>query len=759
MRRWLAVIFGLLLGMCEVGANAQGVLIVVDPGHPVPLPRPIPRPEPPPASYRVKELNVQAKIANQVARVQVSQSFVNTGSRQMEVQFLFPLPYDGAVDQLTLMVDGKEYPAKLLPADEARRIYESIVRRNRDPALLEWMGTGMFQTSVFPVPPGAERKVTLAYTQLLRQSQRLTDFLFPLSTAKYTSQAVEKFEFRVSIETAQDLKSVYSPTHPIEIERPDGKHAVVKYTSQQTIPTSDFRLFYDVSEGPVGTSVIAYRPQEGEDGYFLLLAAPQIKAPDEARVAKNVVFVLDRSGSMEGKKIEQAREALTFVLNNLRDGDRFNIVAYDSSVEAFRPEMQTYSNDTRSAALGFVNGIYAGGGTNIDGALKAAMAQFQGAEGPTYLLFLTDGLPTVGETSEAKIVAASKQANPGKVRVISFGVGYDVNSRLLDHLTREHRGQSEYVRPDEDLEVHVSRLFKKISAPVMTDVTVAFDFDEPRPTEAGAAINRVYPRVVPDVFEGEQLVLVGRYGTFGRAKVTISGMVGGQKQSFDFPTEMTKLNSDPSLGFTEKLWAMRRIGEIIDELDLSGKNDELIKELVALSTKHGIMTPYTSFMADDTTRGFDAATNFRRADEALGRLREAAGRGGFSQRAQKGALQNADRALGGNSYEFSESLAPAGPGLSLARDIDSDREVALEGLKVLGNQSVYRRSGKIWVTPDTAEIDLERDKAQIQEIERFSADYFALVAANSPVENQLLSSQQEDEELLVRLRGQVYHLK
>ncbi len=758
MRRWLAVIFGLLLGMCEVGASAQGVLIVVDPGRPVPLPRPIPRPEPPPVSYRVKELNVQAKIANQVAHVQVSQSFVNTGSQQMEVQFLFPLPYDGAVDQLTLMVDGKEYPAKLLPADEARRIYESIVRRNRDPALLEWMGTGMFQTSVFPVPPGAERKVTLAYTQLLRQSQRLTDFLFPLSTARYTSQAVEKIEFRVTIETPQDLKSVYSPTHPIEIERLDGRHAVVKYTSQQTIPTSDFRLFYDVSEGPLGTSVIAYRPQEGDDGYFLLLAAPQIKAPDEARVAKNIVFVLDRSGSMEGKKIEQAREALTFVLNNLRDGDRFNIVAYDSSVEAFRPELQTYSNDTRSAALGFVNGIYAGGGTNIDGALKAAMAQFQGAEGPTYLLFLTDGLPTVGETNEAKIVAASRQANPGKVRVISFGVGYDVNSRLLDHLTREHRGQSEYVRPDENLEVHVSRLSKTIRAPVMTEVTVAFDFAEPRPTEAAAAINRVYPRVVPDVFEGEQLVLVGRYGAFGRAKVTISGTVGGQKQSFDFPAEMTKLNSDPSLGFTEKLWAMRRIGEIIDQLDLSGKNDELIRELVALSTKHGIMTPYTSFMADDTTRSFDAAANFHRADEAIGRLREAEGRGGFSQRAQKGAFQNAERALGGNSYQLPAGAAPA-DGLSLARDIDSDREVALNGLKVLGNQSVYRRSGKVWVTPETAEIDLERDKAQIKEVERFSAEYFALVAANSPVENQLLSSQQEDEELLVRLRGQVYHVK
>lgn len=761
MRRWLAVTLGLILGMWELGASAQGVLIVIEPDRPVPLPRPIPRPvpEPPPSTYRVKELSVQAKVANQVARVQVSQSFVNTGSRQMEVQFVFPLPYDGAVDQLTLMVDGQEYPAKLLPADEARRIYESIVRRNKDPALLEWIGTGMFQTSVFPVPPGAERKVTLSYTQLLRQSQRLTDFLFPLSTAKYTSQPVEKVDFRVSIESMAEIKSVYSPTHAITVERPDGKHAVVKYTAQQTVPTTDFRLFYDVAEGPVGTSVIAYRPAEGEDGYFLLLAAPQIKAPDADRTAKNVVFVLDRSGSMEGKKIEQAREALTFVLNNLRDGDRFNIVAYDSSVESFRPEMQVYSNDTRAAALGFVNGIYAGGGTNIDGALKAALAQFQGTEGPGYLLFLTDGLPTVGETNEAKIVAASKQASPGKARIISFGVGYDVNSRLLDRLTREHHGTSEYVRPDENLEVHVSRLYKKISAPVMTDVAVSFELDEPRPAEAGAPVNRIYPRIVPDLFEGEQLVLVGRYSAFGRAKVKITGTVGGQAQSFDFPAEMTRLNSDPSLGFTEKLWATRRIGEIIDELDLSGKNDELIRELVALSTKHGILTPYTSFMADDTTRSFETARNFREAETRLEALSEAGGRGGFSQRAQKNALQNADRAAApadGFGLGGGYGGAPAGP--LAARAIDSDEVIAINGLKQVGNQSVYRR-GKVWVTPETAEIDLEKDKAKIKAIERFSSEYFSLVAANTAEENRLLSSQQADEELLVNFRGQVYHVK
>lgn len=751
-------------------ASAQGLLIVSDPDVIVPLPRPIPIPmpvPPPPAStYRIKEIAVQANIRDQVAQVQVSQTFVNTGSSTMEVEFCFPLPYDGAIDRLTLMVDGQEFPARLLPAGEARALYESIVRKNRDPALLEWIGSGMFRTSVFPVPPGQERKVSLKYTQLLRSSQHLADFLFPLSTAKYTSQPVENVQFRVAIETTADLKNVYSPSHGVNVERPDARHAVVTYTAANSIPTSDFRLFYDVAAGPVGASVLSYRPSDTDDGYFLLLAAPQIAASEAAHTSKNIVFVLDRSGSMEGKKIEQAREALAFVLNNLREGDRFNIVAYDTSVETFRPELQTFSQETRAAAIGFVNGIYAGGGTNIGGALSAGLAQFKDAQGPSYLLFLTDGLPTVGETNESKLVAASKQSNPGKVRMINFGVGYDVNSRLLDRLSREHHGQSEYVRPEDNLEVHVSRLYKKISAPVMTDAAVSIEFDTPPTAEQGAATNRLYPRTLPDLFGGEQLVLVGRYKPAGRAKVTLAGTVAGKPQSFDFPAEFTGTTADASLAFVEKLWAMRRIGEIIDDIDLNGKNDELVKELVALSTKHGILTPYTSFLADETGRELAESERLNRAGVAVERLSVAEGRSGFSQRQLKQSLQTgAAPAQAGGFYDGAAGadyldLSQLGVSSSrvLIRALDSDAPIEISGLKTVGNETLYRR-GKLFVTAGTQALDLERDKDKIVTIERFSPEYFRLVAANTPAENLLLSSQQADEELLVEFRGQAYLVK
>ena len=356
------------------------------------------------------------------------------------------------------------------------------------------MGTGLFKTSVFPVPPGAKRTVTLTYSQLLRMQDGLTDFLFPLSTAKYTSQAVESIRFRVTLEAPKELKNIYSPTHDVKIKRSGDRLATITYEAKNEIPSSDFRLFYDLGRGKVSTKVLSYRPDGEKDGYFLLLATPKIKSDDEKLPAKTVVFVVDRSGSMSGKKIEQARGALDFVLGNLRKGDLFNIIAYDSSVESFRPELQRFNDETRKEAQGFIEGIYAGGSTNIDEALQTALEQLEDTKRPSYVVFLTDGLPTAGITDEAKIVSRAKDVNKVRARIFSFGVGYDVNSRLLDRLVRENFGQSEYVRPEEDIEDRVSRLYRRIESPVLTNVELEFTFDEEE--GHGTPISRVYPKGV-----------------------------------------------------------------------------------------------------------------------------------------------------------------------------------------------------------------------------------------------------------------------
>ncbi len=783
---WLMAIFLLLLPAVAPTsvARAQGLLVVVDPNQHVRLPRPIiiwpphpprphpiPRPRPvPPVSYKIKELDVNIRLIEQVAQVQVAQTFVNTGSRQMEVSFVFPLPYDGAIERMTLLVDGKEYPAKLLDAKEARRLYEEIVRKNKDPALLEWMGTGLFKTSVFPVPAGASRTVSMRYSQVCRKQEGLTDFLFPLSTAKYTSHAVEKVSIRATIESTLEIKNVYSPTHAVEIKRPDDEHATVTYTSKNQVPTSDFRLFYDVGKGKVSTRVLSYRPDQHEDGYFLLLASPKIKSPDQQRPKKTVVFVVDRSGSMSGKKIEQARSALRYVLNNLRQGDLFNIVAYDSQVETFRPELQRYDEKTRKAALGFVEGIYAGGSTNIDGALRATLGQLQDSSRPNYVLFLTDGLPTAGETNEMKIVDNAKQSNKVRARIFSFGVGYDVNSRLLDKLVRANFGQSEYVRPDEDIEDRVSRLYRRIESPVMTGVRIEFVFDEIK-SEEGKPVNRVYPKDSFDLFAGQQLVVVGRYKKTGTAKVIVSGSVGEDKQKLDFPAKLVKKSDDETYGFIEKLWAVRRVGEILDELDLKGKNQELVKELVKLSTRHGILTPYTSFMADENTNVRDLAANVRRTDLRLGALNATHGAGGFYQRAMKGSLQRANLApaaaasrpateaadalssglAGGSGRGGGGGFGSAAAGQSsygFAEKAKQEVKQSRRTVRNLANRTFYYRRGQ-WVDS----LVTEEQETNATRVKQFSDEYFALARRHGKKMSQYMVF---DEPVLLNLEDRAY---
>lgn len=717
-------------------AAAQGLLVNVTPDEHYRLPRPevirsrSPLPPMPADSYKIKELEVRASLKDQAASVQVTQSFVNTGSRTMQVAFVFPLPVDAAIDRLTLLVDGKELAGKLLSKEEARRRYEEIVRKNQDPALLEWLGGGMFQTSVFPVPPGAERQVMIRYTQLCRQEDGVTDFLLPLAAAKYSTHAVEKVDVRVSIESGEEIKSVYSPSHSVDVKR-RGKSATVSYEAKHEIPAADFRLLFDVGRGKLSARVLSYRPQGKDEGYFLLLANPQFEQ-DGPTPAKTVVFVVDRSGSMSGDKIEQAKNALKFVLQRLREGDLFNIVAYDDKIEMFKPELQRFNDANRAAALGFIESIYSGGSTNIDGALTTALEQLKDSDRPNYVLFLTDGLPTAGETNEAKIVERAKSHNRVRARIIAFGVGYDVNSRMLDKLVRENFGQSEYVRPNEDIEQRVARLYSKMEAPVLTGVQLEFCGDD-APAK-GSPVSRVYPQGEFDLFAGEQLVVVGRYKRSGPCEVRVRGSVGKETEEFKFPAKFVKGSKDESNAFIEKLWATRRIGELIDQLDLKGRNEELIKELVELSTRHGILTPYTSFLADETTNLYDLTTNAVESGRRLMELEKVSGISATAQRAAKGSFQNATSAP-----------APAAAGATY-RDAAGDRDVTVDTLRNAGNKSFYWRENQ-WV--DSTVTDEQKKNAR--RLTQFSAEYFDLAEKHGRKLSQYLVY---DEPVLLNLDGE-----
>lgn len=776
----LPVIFATLFTLCfATNVSAQGVLIPDDqvqiPGFRIPrFHRHVP-PAPERESYRISELSIDASVKDQIAQTQVSQTFVNTGSRQMEVSFVFPLPYDGAIDQLSFMVDGKELPARLLPADKAREIYEGYVRRYKDPALLEWIGTGMFKTSVFPVPAGASRTVSLKYSQLLKKELNAVDYLFPLSTAKYTDKPIDRVSLRLSLHNETPIKNIYSPTHKIDIKRDDDNNAVVKFEAKDAIPVNDFRLIYDTAADKIGASVISYWPEEEDQGYFILMASPAIKKDNEGAMSrKSIQFVVDRSGSMVGRKIDQAREAAKFVLNNLNDDDLFNVIAYDSAVVAFNEEIQRYDKDIHSKALGFINSINAGGSTNISEALKSALNNVKDDSLPSYIVFLTDGLPTVGETNEMKIVEIAKSLNKYDTRLIAFGVGYDVNSRLIDRLTNTNHGQSEYVRPDEDIEQAVGRLYQKIASPVFTNVRIDYEFDV-MDVDQGEIVNRVYPSEALDIFAGGQLIVVGRYKESGTAKIKLAGKVGDAPTSFEFDAQFADKGKDNGKAFVEKLWASRRIGQIIDEIDLNGKNDELVKELITLSIKHGILTQYTSFLADehDEANGLsDARRNFGRADSRLRSLEATSGRFAFGGRVSKQQLKGAqqlealivplpvgDRGAGIGSSGGGFGLSPSGRGSGIGAGGGAgviDDSEGQDGVRQNKSGTMYKR-GNVVIAANAADVDLE--KAEITDVERYSKEYFDLINGNTKSENEVISQQLDGEELVIRLRGKIYRFK
>src|SRR4051794_22612256 len=225
-RRWGAAAAGLALVVLfgTQVVRAQG--FIVDRRPTMPIGR----------SFEIREVSIDARVRDQVAEVRIAQTFHNPGSVQIESEFLFPLPEDGAVQNFVLMVDGRELPGRLLPKDEARRIFEEIVRTKRDPALLEYMGKGLFKTSVFPIPPGADRKVTMRYTQLLRRDRDVVEFSYPLATQRFTAKPIGRLAINAQIESKDAIKNLYSPSHDAEIRRSGDHSATVKFEARNVVP-------------------------------------------------------------------------------------------------------------------------------------------------------------------------------------------------------------------------------------------------------------------------------------------------------------------------------------------------------------------------------------------------------------------------------------------------------------------------------------------------------------------------------------------
>lgn len=726
------------------------------PPHPIVPPRP-PILRPPTPLYKVEKIEIDASINHQVATVMVGQTFKNTSSQTLQVRFVFPLPYDGAVDQMTFLVDGQELAGKLLDAKEAQKRFTDYVRRMEDPALVQWIGSGTYQTQVFPIPPGAKRTVSLRYTQLLRSSGTLTDWWLPLRPAAQNRDSIGEIAIRARITSSLPVSNVYSPTHDTKIDASDPTSVTVKVHQENSSNPSDFRLLWDVVEMPVPMSLVAYRGQSDEDGYFMLLLQPALEPPDQqqAATARRIVIALDKSGSMSGEKIQQARNAVEHLLNQLREDDQFEIITYDGRVESYAGKLVAAIPDRIADATTYTRGILAGGGTNIHESLLQAIQVAEKSQDPAFIVYLTDGQPTVGITNPARIVADAAAANASRSRVLSLGVGYDVNSFLLDKMSAALHGQTVYIPPGDAVDAHVKRLWERIGATVLSDVQLKLTVDG-KP----GAVREVYPGNLVDLFSGDQMVLVGRYRHGGKLKVELSGELGDASRTFQFNGDLPDAEEIGSRHqFVQRLWAIRRIGSIIDQIDLHGQQDELVEELIALSKKHGVLTPYTAFLADENTSLYDVTAHRSAATRSLQGLQAQTGEYAFRQRAVKQGFQQAlredvsrrfDSNLGGLSadqgYPPQRNAGQAGgirtqpqtvrpsiaPGRTPVPQVqrplgpptdssasDAAKGTVVEVVRVVGGKTFFNRGGA-WIDSELT----EQQEATAERIFQFSARYF-----------------------------------
>ncbi len=651
--RRLAAIFCIVFAgsAFSMTVNAQGVIvpIVCDVRPCRPMPRPMPQPLP--NVLPVKSINIDVKVNTQVATTYVEQVFRNDTPYTLEGTYFFPIPETASIVEFAIWENGKKLVGEVRSREEARRIYDEIVRRQKDPGLLEYAGKDLFQASIFPIPPHSDKKLELKYTQVLKAESGTVAYRYPLGTGRnlWQRQAVDTVrqnmptqQFgtvsgRVEIVGREALRNIYSPTHEIDVKRKGETTANLTFETKNN--DTDFQLFYGLSNNDFGMSLVTYR-EPGKDGYFLLMLSPKDDLSERELVNKDIVFVLDTSGSMADEgKMDKARKALLFGIRTLRDGDRFNVISFAGEERLMERGLIAGNAEGKRRGEEFVNKLTPTGGTNINDALLAALKQFERGDRPKMLVFMTDGLPTVGETKAEKIISNLRSeisnSRAENTRIFPFGFGYDVNTTLLDRLGAENSGMSDYVQPKEDLEIKVSNFFSRVSSPVLSDLEMDFG---PVLTEF------TYPRKLTDLFRGMQLTILGRYkntNDLNNITLKLTGKAGKENRAFSYADLDFPVRSEDN-DFLPRLWASRRVGWLLEQIRANGETKETRDEVIDLGTRYGLVTPYTSYLATDGSMANvsrDRVDSFARTAPAARAVVEVTGADAVALSTQQNAMQ------------------------------------------------------------------------------------------------------------------------
>lgn len=627
------------------------------------------------------------------------------------------------INDMSVLVDGKEMKAEILDEAKAKELFNEIVKNGGSPALLEYYGNQLIQTQVPRIAAGGTVTVKFTYTTLLEQRDGVVRLQMLNTNPKASMQPLKKASVKVKITATQPVKNVYSPTHPIQLEEADDCDLLVTWSQDDYLPKHPFVLYYQVAQEEVAASVLAHR-ELGEDGYFMLMLSPTQgsgagKVTEQQILPKDVVFCVDTSGSMlDGNKMEQARAALKYCVEKLRPGDRFNIVDFSTGVRVFRPgELVPVNDENRQAALQYVEKLSARGGTAIAAALETSLGLLKESDRLKMVLFATDGLPTIGEREPDAILQSVARHNTQDARIFVFGEGFNVNAKLLDLIALNHRGEADYILPEENIAQKISRFYDRIGSPIMSDLTLDF---------GDLQVDDVYPSKIADLFRGEQVIVYGRYRGQGEHKLTLRGKAGNAPKVMEFAINLPEFSENDQQAFVPRLWAGKKVDYLLNEIRRAGmeNSSELIEEVTYLAKLHGIVTPYTSYLlAEDVASTAGARVGPRafvehleRAEAAMAPAAAPMDRANQVREAkvQADARRAADRGQAGGLYlQAEKALETAG-----------QKKSALDAMRYIGARTFYK-SGTQWY--DSRYDASQVDESAIRTVQFRSEEYFRLL--------------------------------
>jgi Ca-activated chloride channel family protein len=579
--------------------------------------------------FPLKHTKVDAVVTGPVARVRVTQTFQNPYEETIEAVYVFPLPHEAAVTDLEMRIGERMIRGLIERRAEAQRIYEDAKRRGRVAALLEEERANVFTQSVANILPGNEIDITLTYVESLDYESGTYEFAFPMVVGpRYIPPGEKPFrgvpagftppaddhglrpprggssvpdahrinppflppsirsghdiEVEVEVEAGLPVKDLRSPTHVFERLAVERGRTRVRLHPLDTIPNKDFVLRWTIDGDEPETGVLTH--SDGEEGYVAVLLHPKTDLEAHEITPKEMVFVLDCSGSMMGEPLGAAKALVRHALHDLGSDDSFQIIRFSTRASGLSPEPLAATGDNVKRALAYLDGLRGGGGTQMIEGIKAALDYRDDPHRLRIVMFLTDGY--IG--NDHQILAAVRD-RIRSARLFSFGVGSSVNRFLLDEMAREGRGEVHYFLPGSDVRESVEKFYDRVRSPYLTDIALEW---------RGVEVADVFPERVPDLFQGKPLVVRARYGRGGSGELVVRGKIAGRGWEKRIPVELPRSASgSPAIG---SLWARSRIADL-ERTMRGGEIPATVEEITRLGLRHRLVTRYTSFVAVEET--------------------------------------------------------------------------------------------------------------------------------------------------------------